>query len=191
MLESLPADRPVIVHIDDLQWAEPMLLDLLDHVVDLSRCAPILVLCIARPEMLEHRPGWGGGKLNATTLLLEPLAALESEALLDQPGDGLDPDVRARVIAASDGNPLSLEEMVALTREHWRLVVPSAEGGTLGTHVLTPPRGLPGRVNLTMHRRILKKQQRGVGARSRPLRQSEAARLGTAWLAPRRMAERR
>ena len=68
----------MILHVDDLQWAEPMLLDLLDHVVDLSRGAPILVLCTARPELLEDRPGWGGGKLNATTVLLEPLATAES-----------------------------------------------------------------------------------------------------------------
>ena len=73
LLESLAAERPVILHVDDLQWAEPMLLDLLDHVVELSRGAPILVLCTARPELLEDRPAWGGGKLNATTVLLEPL----------------------------------------------------------------------------------------------------------------------
>ena len=78
-----PRSGPVILHVDDLQWAEPMLLDLLDHVVDLSRGAPILVLCTARPELLEDRPGWGGGKLNATTVLLEPLGAEESQALLD------------------------------------------------------------------------------------------------------------
>ena len=68
----------MILHVDDLQWAEPMLLDLLDHVVDLSRGAPILLLCTARPELLEDRPAWGGGKLNATTVLLEPLGARRS-----------------------------------------------------------------------------------------------------------------
>ena len=56
LLESLAAERPVVLHVDDLQWAEPMLLDLLDHVVDLSRGAPILLLCTARPELLEERP---------------------------------------------------------------------------------------------------------------------------------------
>ena len=89
LLESLATQQPVVLHVDDLQWAEPMLLDLLDHVVELSRGAPILVLCTARPELLEERPAWGGGKLNATTVLLEPLAAGECEALLDQLGDGL------------------------------------------------------------------------------------------------------
>ena len=83
LLESLAAERPVILYVDDLQWAEPILLDLLDHIVELSRGAPILVLCVARPELLEDRPGWGGGKLNATSVLLEPLGASDCEALLD------------------------------------------------------------------------------------------------------------
>ena len=86
LLETLASERPVILHIDDLQWAESMLLDLIDHVVGLSRGAPILLLCSARPELLEDRPTWGGGKLNATTALLEPLAAGDCEVLLDQLG---------------------------------------------------------------------------------------------------------
>ena len=125
LLESLALERPVILHVDDLQWAEAMLLDLLDHVVDLSRGVPILVLCSARPELLDARPAWGGGKVNATSVLLEALDAGDCERLLDQLGDGLGPDARARVIAASEGNPLFLEEMAALAREHDIIAVPS------------------------------------------------------------------
>jgi class 3 adenylate cyclase/tetratricopeptide (TPR) repeat protein len=124
LLEAVAAERPVILHVDDVQWAEPTLVDLLDHVVDLSRGTPILVLCTSRPELLEGRPGWGGGKLNATTMLLEPLGAAESEALLGQLGDGLEADARARVIVASGGNPLFLEEMAALARERGSVEVP-------------------------------------------------------------------
>ena len=124
LLESLASERPVILHVDDLQWAQQMLLDLLDHVVDLSRGLPILVLCTARPELLEDRPGWGGGKLNVTTVLLEPLGPEESETLLDQLGDRLEADARARVIAASQGNPLFLEEMATLARERGTVEVP-------------------------------------------------------------------
>jgi class 3 adenylate cyclase len=126
LLETLASTQPVILHIDDMHWAEPMLLDLLDHVTDLSKGAPILLLCTARPELLEDRPGWGGGKLNASAVLLQPLAAAESEALLDQLGDGLDAGARARVIAASEGNPLFLEEMVALARERGTVAVPAS-----------------------------------------------------------------
>ena len=124
LLESVADAQPVILHIDDLQWAEPMLLDLLDHVVDLSRGAPILVLCTARPELLEDRPGWGGGKLNAMVVLVEPLGPRESQVLLDQLADGLDADARAQLISASDGNPLFLEQMVALARERGTVLVP-------------------------------------------------------------------
>ena len=125
LLESVAADGPMILHVDDLQWAEPMLVDLLDHVVDLSRGAPILVLCTSRPELLEDRPAWGAGKLNATTVLLEPLGVTESETLLSQLDDGLDAEARRRVIAASDGNPLFLEEMASLARERGSVQVPS------------------------------------------------------------------
>ena len=124
MLESLACERPVILHVDDLQWAEPMLFDLLDHVVDLSRGAPILLLCTARPELLEERPGWGGGKLNATTVLLEPLGAAESETLLDQLGDGLDAESASPGDRSERGNPLFLEEMAALARERGTVEVP-------------------------------------------------------------------
>ena len=65
--------RPLVVVFDDLQWAEPTFIDLVDHVAELTRDAPILLLCMARPELLRHHPDWGGGKLNATSMLLEPL----------------------------------------------------------------------------------------------------------------------
>ena len=72
--------------LDDLHWAEETLLDLVEHVADLSRDAPLLLLCMARPELLERRPSWGGGKWNATTVLLEPLDAAETELLLAELG---------------------------------------------------------------------------------------------------------
>ncbi len=125
VLESLAHQCAVILHIDDLQWGQPMLLDLLDSLVDLSRGAPILVLCSARPELLEHRGSWGGGKLNASAVLLEPLDQEDSGRLLEQLGDGLAPAVRARVIAASEGNPLFLEEMVALARQRGTIAIPA------------------------------------------------------------------
>ena len=117
LLERLASERPLVVVLDDLHWAEPALLDLLDHVADLSRSAPILLLCIARPELLEERAGWAGGKVNAITVLLEPLPPDVSEALVERLAAGLDAEARARVVAAGEGNPLFLEEMVALVEE--------------------------------------------------------------------------
>ena len=125
LLESIAAERPTILHVDDLQWAEPMLLDLLDHVADVSRVAPVLVLCAARLELLDLRPGWGGGKLNATTALLGPLGAADSEALLEELSTELDPAMRSEVLIASGGNPLFLEEMVELAREAGSVIVPA------------------------------------------------------------------
>ena len=112
-----------------------MLLDLLDHVADLSRGAPILLLCTARPELLDDRPAWSGGKLNATTVLLEPLNAADSEMLLDRLGNDLAPEARARVVAASEGNPLFLEEMVALARERGTVEVPATIQALLAARI--------------------------------------------------------
>jgi class 3 adenylate cyclase len=129
LLETRAAERPQIVVFDDIQWAEPVFLDLIEHVADWSRDAPIFLLCVARPELLEDRPAWGGGKLNATTILLEPLPADDCEALLDLLAAHLDVPsaARTRILAAADGNPLFLEEMVAMLDEsdgNERIVVP-------------------------------------------------------------------
>ena len=105
--------------LDDLHWAEPPLLDLVEHICDWSRGVPIFLLCIARPELLDVRPGWAGGKLNATSLLLEPLDDGDTAELVDRLLDGveLDPATRARIVETAEGNPLFLEEMAALARE--------------------------------------------------------------------------
>ena len=120
LLEARAVERPQVVVIDDLQWAEPVFIDLVEHVADLSRDAPIFLLCVARTELLDVRPDWGGGKMNATALLLEPLGAAECEELMallvtDAPLDG---QLRERITVASAGNPLFVEEMLAMVRDH-------------------------------------------------------------------------
>ena len=59
MFEVLAQRRPLVVVLDDLQWAEPTFLDLVEHVADLARGVPIVLMCMARPELLDGRPGWG------------------------------------------------------------------------------------------------------------------------------------
>ena len=120
LLEARASERPQVVVIDDLQWAEPVFVDLVEHIADLSRDAPIFLLCIARTELIDVRPDWGGGKLNATSLLLEPLGAAECEELMGRlVGDApLAMDLREKITAASAGNPLYVEEMLAMVREH-------------------------------------------------------------------------
>jgi class 3 adenylate cyclase/tetratricopeptide (TPR) repeat protein len=113
LLEQEAQEAPLVCVFDDLHWAEPTFLALVESVAELSRDAPVLLLCMARPELLELRPSWGGGMWNATTVLLEPLDAAESQQLLEELG-GVEPELAARITAAADGNPLFLEEMLAL-----------------------------------------------------------------------------
>ncbi|HEY1563360.1 MAG TPA: adenylate/guanylate cyclase domain-containing protein [Gaiellaceae bacterium] len=110
---------PVVCVFDDLHWAEPTFLDLVDHVADWSRDAPILLVCIARPEFLDRRPTWAGGKLNATTVLLEPLTAAETDELIERLlGEApLAEPLRARIRDAAEGNPLFVEQMLAMVEE--------------------------------------------------------------------------
>jgi class 3 adenylate cyclase len=119
LLEARAAERAQIVVLDDIQWAEPTFLDLVEHVADLSRDAPIFLLCVARTELLDARPGWGGGKVNATSLLLEPLGEEDcNELIRNLLADArLDHGTRDRIVATSEGNPLFVEEMLAMVRE--------------------------------------------------------------------------
>ena len=116
LLEAAAAHRPLVCVFDDIHWGEETFLDLVEHVADLSREAPILLLCMARPDLLDRRATWGGGKLNATAVLLEPLGADEADRLIESLGE-LAPELRTRVRDAAEGNPLFLEQMVALVED--------------------------------------------------------------------------
>jgi class 3 adenylate cyclase len=119
ILERLGRKQPLLVVLDDLQWAEPTFLDLIDHVSDLSRDAPMVLLCVARPELLDNRPGWGGGKLNATTMLLEALTDFEAAQLVDNLLLArMDTATKERIATAAEGNPLFVEEMLAMVAEN-------------------------------------------------------------------------
>ncbi|MGI8845752.1 MAG: AAA family ATPase [Thermoleophilaceae bacterium] len=116
LLEALARQHPLVVVWDDIHWAESTFLELIEHIADWSRNAPLLLLCPARPELLDIRPAWGGGKLNATTILLEPLPPEAASRLMDHlPGGSvLDAVTRARITEAAEGNPLFVEEMLAM-----------------------------------------------------------------------------
>jgi class 3 adenylate cyclase/tetratricopeptide (TPR) repeat protein len=115
-LEQAALRSPLICVFDDIHWGEPALLDLIEHIADFSRDAPILLLCVARPELMDRRPNWAGGKLNATTSLLERLSADETDALISHlvAKGQIDQRLRQRVAEAAEGNPLFLEEMIAM-----------------------------------------------------------------------------
>jgi predicted ATPase/class 3 adenylate cyclase len=113
---ALAHRQPLVVLLDDLHWAEPTLLDLIDYIADWAREASILLVCMARPELLDERSNWGGGKLNATTILLEPLSERESMHLIENllGRATLPAGVRARILDATEGNPLFVEEMLSM-----------------------------------------------------------------------------
>jgi AAA ATPase domain/Adenylate and Guanylate cyclase catalytic domain len=116
LFESIGRTHPLVLVFDDIHWAEPTFLDLIEHIADWSRETPILLLCLARHELLDVRPAWGGGKMNATTISLEPLSEQESEQLVQNLlGQAkLPAQAAARIAEAAEGNPLFVEEMVEL-----------------------------------------------------------------------------
>jgi class 3 adenylate cyclase/tetratricopeptide (TPR) repeat protein len=115
LLEHLARDRPLILGIDELQWAEPTFLDLLEYLVGWTADAPVLILGLTRPELLEHRPTWN--VTSSLVLPLEPLSGAESERLVDVLGGGVGAAERERILAGAEGNPLFVEQMLALAVE--------------------------------------------------------------------------
>jgi class 3 adenylate cyclase len=115
-LERLATGGPVVVVLDDLQWAESTLLDLVEHLSDWVHGVPLFLLAMARPDLLDLRVGWGGGKPDATTFLLEPLPVADTERLVEKLLEGatVPPAARARIAAAADGNPLYVEQVIEM-----------------------------------------------------------------------------
>jgi class 3 adenylate cyclase/predicted ATPase len=112
----LEAQAPLVVCFDDIQWGEETFLDLIESTALLSTGAPLLLLCMARPELLDRRPGW------PATLRLDPLGAEEAETLV---GDAVPDAVRERIVHASGGNPLFVTEMLALAGQASDVEVPA------------------------------------------------------------------
>ncbi len=135
LLIRLTAVRPLVLVIDDIQWGEAALFDLLEGLLDWIREVPLFIICLARPELLESRPTWGGGKLNAGSLLLEPLSAEECGTLTGELlGGGTVPaEVTRRVGAVSEGNPLFVEEFVTMLLDEGRLRREGDRWSTVGS----------------------------------------------------------
>ena len=129
LLETIARERPTVILLEDVHWAEPTLLDLVEYVAERARGSPILVLCLARPELLEERPGWGGGKRNASSLFLERLSDAESERLIEALAGDFPETTRSQVHDVAEGNPLFLGQILAML----------AEGGTPEGEVPIPP----------------------------------------------------
>jgi len=123
-LAARAASQPLVLVIEDLHWADDGLLDLLDYTMGRVHEIPALVLCLARPELLDRRPQWSAGLRNGATINLEPLSEAESRALMAAllDVDDLPEAVRADVIARAEGNPFFVEEIVRMLMEQGAIV---------------------------------------------------------------------
>src|SRR5438477_9196774 len=126
--EAMAEQHPLVLVFEDLQWADDGLLDFVDHLVEWAARLPILIVCTARPELLERRPGWGGGKLNATTLSLSPLSDDDTArlfaSLLRTPV--LESEQQRVLLTRAGGNPLYAEQFAQML---------SDEEGVTANHV--------------------------------------------------------
>jgi len=118
-VDELADVQPLILVFEDIHWAEEPLLELIDHLAQWVRERALLILCLARPELLDVRPGWGGGRVRSTAIELEPLARDESEALAEAllSEHDVPEKVRARLLDKTEGNPLFVEETVRMMLE--------------------------------------------------------------------------
>jgi predicted ATPase/class 3 adenylate cyclase len=118
LFEEVARQQPLVVVVEDIHWAAPTLLDLLEYLAGWTHEAPVLLLCLSRPELLEERQGWLAAP-NATGIALEPLTDEEADALLDEVAQEwpLDPSARDRIKEAAEGNPLYVEQMAAMLAE--------------------------------------------------------------------------
>jgi class 3 adenylate cyclase len=139
-LERLSRRQPVVLVIDDLHWADAGVLDVIEHVADWSRDAPIMLLGLARPEFYDSRPTWGGGKLNSTAMLLSVLDEAATASLVEK--HDLPDDVVRRITETAGGNPLFVEQLLAMLVDDGHI----AFTGGIATWIGGPPE----RVSLTM-----------------------------------------
>jgi class 3 adenylate cyclase/tetratricopeptide (TPR) repeat protein len=118
LFEALARERPLIVVVDDIHWAEPTLLDLLEYMIEFASDAPILLLCLARAELFESRPSWAVPRRNASLIPLQPISKSDATTLIDRLTTHEFPQAaRARVAEAAEGNPLFIEQLLALNAD--------------------------------------------------------------------------
>ena len=122
----LEEQAPLVVVFDDMQWGEETFLDLVESMALLSTGAPLLLLCMARPELVERRPAW------PAALRLEPLPPEQADAMI---GDAVSPELRERIAHAAGGNPLFISEMLAMAAGNAEVEVPPTLKALLATRL--------------------------------------------------------
>jgi class 3 adenylate cyclase/tetratricopeptide (TPR) repeat protein len=142
--EGVAADGPVVLGFEDIHWAEEPLLGLVEHLAGRVRAAPLLIVCLARPELLEVYPGWGGGRIRSATIELGALDRHDSESLVDAllADAALSPELRDDVLAKTEGNPLFVEETVRMLADgtHGRAPIPDTVQALIAARIDGLPR---------------------------------------------------
>jgi class 3 adenylate cyclase/tetratricopeptide (TPR) repeat protein len=140
LLEILARKRPLIVVLDDLHWADPALLDLIEDIAESSRDAPLLLVCLARSELIDVRGRWAGGKMDAVSIRLAPLEPREAEQLLSHLLGGVAPapGVQQYIVDRSGGNPLFVQGLVAMLREERLLRLDEGRWRAAAEELTTP-----------------------------------------------------
>ena len=119
LFETIASARPLVLVVDDIHWAEPTMLDLLEYIAGASSTVPIMIVCLARPDLLETRPSWAAHQ-HAGLVTLDPLDDAASQSLVDELllEHDLPARLRERVLVSAEGNPLFVEQMLAMLAEN-------------------------------------------------------------------------
>ena len=161
IFELQAARSPLVVVFDDIHWAEPAFLDLIEHVAATASDVPLLLLCAARPELLELRPAWA--ERDSPLLELQPLSAEETGLVVEHLLDDavLPDDVRHRIITVAEGNPLFAEQILSMLIEDGVL---RESGGTLVAGDALSEVAIPGTIQALLEARLdrLSAQERAV-----------------------------
>jgi class 3 adenylate cyclase/tetratricopeptide (TPR) repeat protein len=141
-LEAIADERPLVLVFEDLHWADDVLLDFVEYLVDWASGVPLLVVCTARPELLARRAGWGGGKINSATSLVSPLSETETAALVHEllGQAAVEASLQTRLLEHAGGNPLYAEEFTRMLLERpGSAVVPESVQGMIAARLDTLP----------------------------------------------------
>jgi DNA-binding SARP family transcriptional activator/class 3 adenylate cyclase len=136
MFERVARERPLVVVVEDVHWAESTLLDLLEYLIAMSNGHPMLLVCLTRPELLETRSAWVAPQRNTSVLVLDALSDADARQLVENAGAGeLMSGTAARIVETAEGNPLFLEHLVAVGAESGEAALPASIQAVLAARI--------------------------------------------------------